>query len=72
MSTKALLVDYMGKGGNIKYGCYQALLDTWVRWTTIAMHLKKLYGQKVLIIETGGRFLTTGKNCLPQAVHKGF
>lgn len=41
------------------YGCYQPLLDTWVRWIAAVVQLKEPYAQKYLVPNTGGQFLIT-------------
>lgn len=56
----------MQKSDNMKYGRYCMLLATLVAWIAAALHLEKLYAQQLLILETGRRSLTTGKEGPPK------
>lgn len=53
-STRTLLMDYTKKPKYLKYGCYRAILDTWVRRIAAATHLERPFDHKPLILKTAG------------------
>lgn len=71
-STTKLLVNDVDKRGNLCHVRYWALLNTWIGWITEAIRSEEPYGQKVLILKTGGCVLITGYNFLQRMRHMYF
>lgn len=70
--TGNFLVNHVKKQENMKYGCYQAPLDTRAGWIGSGIRLEGPYSWKLHMPKTGGGFLITQKDCPAQMGCKDF